>query len=647
LRDCLTEAMDAAGLRAVLTDIRAGRIKTLARELPEPSVFAHEILNANPYAFLDDAPLEERRTRAVTLRRGLPAETVERLGTLDAARIDEVVAEAQAEARSADELHDLLLDLGGAPEPFIEQRDWRALVETLREAGRAAWMTAGSIRFAVATERRTLAETVWPGATFSPDVAEPPLRRPRAWSDRDGALAEVIRGHLVFTGPTTTALLAQRLHLPPADVEGALARVELEGNVLRGRFDARLPEDPDYGDRQWCDRRLLARINRRMLDGLRREIEPVSPADYLRFLLAWQHAAPGTEVEGRAGLLRVIEQLQGFEAAAGAWERDILPARVRRYDPAWLDALCLAGDVTWGRLAGREAAIAPNRTATIALVRRRDLTWLLRSREGLDDAQLSPAARDVMAVLRDHGASFVDDIVHGARRLRAEVEDALWELVGAGRVTGDGFAGLRALISATGSRGSTRLRWHARWTRRQGAGAGAASGVGTGRWAVLRPLADAPSDEDVVEALARQYLRRYGVVLREVLAREPQAPPWREVLRALRRLEMRGEIRGGRLVAGFVGEQFAVPEALESLRALRRASADGQARRNEVVRLSACDPLNLGGILTPGERTPATLGHHVLLRDGVPEAAPETSTPRRARRPAPGASEAPSDLRSL
>ncbi|HEX2660900.1 MAG TPA: DEAD/DEAH box helicase, partial [Polyangia bacterium] len=210
LRDCLTEAMDAAGLRAVLTDIRAGRIKTLARELPEPSVFAHEILNANPYAFLDDAPLEERRTRAVTLRRGLPAETVERLGTLDAARIDEVVAEAQAEARNADELHDLLLDLGGAPEPFIEQRDWRALVETLREAGRAAWMTAGSIRFAVATERRTLAETVWPGATFSPDVAEPPLRRPRAWSDRDGALAEVIRGHLVFTGPTTTALLAQR-----------------------------------------------------------------------------------------------------------------------------------------------------------------------------------------------------------------------------------------------------------------------------------------------------------------------------------------------------------------------------------------------------------------------------------------------------
>jgi len=642
LRDCLTEAMDAAGLRAVLTDLRAGRIKTLARELPEPSVFAHEILNANPYAFLDDAPLEERRTRAVTLRRGLPAETVERLGALDPARIDEVVAEAQPDARNPDELHDLLLDLGGAAEAFIEQRGWRGLAEALREGGRAAWMTAptdtGPLRFVVAAERRALAETVWTGASFSPDVAEPPLRRPRVWSDRDGALAEVIRGHLVFAGPTTTTLLAARLHLSPSDVEGALARVELEGNVLRGRFDSRLADDPEHGDRQWCDRRLLARINRRMLDGLRREIEPVTPADYLRFLLAWQHVAPGTEVEGRAGLLRVLEQLQGFEAAAGAWERDILPARVRRYDPAWLDGLCLAGDVTWGRLAAREAAAAPNRTAPIALVRRRDLTWLLTSREGLDDAQLSPPARDVFTFLRETGASFVDDIVHGARRLRAEVEDALWELVGAGRVTGDGFAGLRALVSSTGSRGPSRLRWHARWTRRQG-GVGAASGVGAGRWAVLRPPANALSDDDTVEALARQYLRRYGVVLREVLTREPQAPPWRELLRALRRLEMRGEIRGGRLVAGFVGEQFAVPEALESLRALRRETANGQVRRGEgqIIRLSACDPLNLAGILTPGDRTPATLGHHVILRDGVPDVPPARPASRRAPRSQPPA----------
>src|SRR6185369_6544046 len=318
-----------------------GRVQTTARELPEPSVFAHEILNSNPYTFLDDAPLEERRTRAVTLRRGLPAEVVERLGTLDAARIDEVLAEAQPDARDADELHDMLLDLGAAPEALVRDRGFSAFAEALGDARRAGWITvtgtsgamAAPPRFLVAAERRALAEVVWPGVVFQPDIEEPPLRRPRAWSERDGALAELLRGHLALVGPTTAGALAARLCLSLSDVEGALARVELEGNVLRGRFDTRLDAAGDAGAVQWCERRLLARINRRMLDGLRREIEPASAADYLRFLLAWQHAAPGTEVEGRAGLLRVIEQLQGFEAAAGAWEREILPARVRRYDP--------------------------------------------------------------------------------------------------------------------------------------------------------------------------------------------------------------------------------------------------------------------------------------------------------------------------
>jgi ATP-dependent Lhr-like helicase len=292
--------------------------------------------------------------------------------------------------------------------------------------------------------------------------------------------------------------------------------------------------------------------------------------------------------------------------------------------------------VTWGRLAARDAATAPNRTAPIALVRRRDLAWLLASRDGLGDAQLSAAAREVVTFLREAGASFVDDIVHGARRLRAEVEDALWELVGAGRVTGDGFAGLRALVSATGARGPTRARWHARWVRRQGDATrtSVAVGFGAGRWAVLRPPSTSLGDEETTEALARQYLRRYGVVLREALAREPQAPPWRELLRALRRLELRGEIRGGRLVAGFVGEQFALPEALESLRAMRRANDNGQARRDEIVHLSACDPLNLAGILTPGDRVAATLGNRLVLRDGVPEPAALSSGPVRAPRPA-------------
>ncbi|MEO5769245.1 MAG: DEAD/DEAH box helicase, partial [Polyangia bacterium] len=643
IRDCLTEAMDAEGLKTVLTDLRAGRIATIARELPEPSVFAHEILNANPYAFLDDAPLEERRTRAVTLRRGLPAEVVEHLGMLDPERIAEVVAEAQPDARGADELHDLLLDLGGAPASLIEERGWTRFAEELAIAGRAARLlpaAAGAgqsdadsdsgggrgegdrpgVIFWVAAERRSLAETVWPGRTLVPDLSEPPPRRPRPWSERDGALAEVVRGHLALVGPTTARFLAARLDLPSCDVEGALARVELEGNVLRGHFDPRLvmvaaaseaQVDDGAGDLkpdlprpelQWCDRRLLARINRRTLDGLRRSIEPASAADYVRFLLKWQHVAPGTKLEGRAGLLQVIGQLQGFESAAGAWEREILPARLNNYDPAWLDSLCLSGEITWGRLAARDAANAPSRVAPIALVRRRDLGWLLATREGLDDEQLSAPARDVLRVLRDQGASFLDDIVHGASRLRGEVEDALWELVGAGRVTGDGFAGLRALVSATGGRGSTRARWHARWSRRfpsQGGSGGGSGGVGAGRWAVLRPPPSTLEEDETTEALGRQYLRRYGVVVREVLAREPRPPTWRDLLRVYRRLEMRGEIRGGRLVAGFVGEQFAAPEALESLRAVRR-----DAERGQILRLSACDPLNLVGILTPGDRVP-------------------------------------------
>ena len=357
-----------------------------------------------------------------------------------------------------------------------------------------------------------------------------------------------------------------------------------------------------------------------MLDGLRREIEPVSAADLMRFLLTWQHVRPGAQLHGRGGALQVVAQLQGFESAAGAWEREILPARVAAYDTGWLDALCLSGEVSWGRLATREAGGAPNRSAPVALVRRSDLPWLRVPDAALDDATsaaaaLSAPARDVLRFLETTGASFLDEIVGGAGRLRAEVEDALWELVSSGRVTGDGFAGLRALISATQSRGSQRARWHARWARRSG------GPVGAGRWSILR--ATAVDEETRTEQLARQYIKRYGVVFRDLLARETHAPPWRDLLRVYRRLEMRGELRGGRFCGGFVGEQFAAPEAVESLRAVRK-----EPKRGEIVRLSACDPLNLVGILTPGPRVPATLANTVVYVDGVPQTEPAFVEPR-------------------
>ncbi len=617
VRDCLVEAMDAAGLRAVLEAMADGRVKTSARELPEPSVFAHEILNANPYAFLDDAPLEERRTRAVSVRRGLPAAIVERIGGLDPEAARAVVAESQVEPRDADELHDLLLDAGALPEEMGRARGLGDLFDAL-VTGRRAARVAGDPVLWVAAERRSLAATIWPGHRFVPDVAEPPARRPPVWSDREGALVEVVRGHLAFWGPTTAAQIAAPLGVSPADVDAALAQIELAGGVLRGRFLPGVGEDL-----QWCERRLLARINRRMLDGLRREIEPVSAADLLRFLFGWQNVRPGTQLHGQPGLARVVAQLQGFEAAAGAWERAILPARLASYDPAWLDALCLSGGVAWGRLAARPAGGTPSRAAPIALCRRADLPWLLApNEESAEDAGLSAAARDVLAHLTRTGASFQDEIITGTRRLRTEVEDALGELVSAGRVTGDGFSGLRALISATGTRGGARARWHARWNRRTG------GAIGAGRWSILRRNDASGLDEETRhEALARQYIKRYGVVFRDLLAREAHAPAWRDLVRIYRRLEMSGELRGGRLVGGVVGEQFAAPDAVDALRATRR-----EERRGEVVRLSACDPLNLVGIVTPGPRVQAAMPNTVVYLDGVPqldrEPAPPSALPR-------------------
>ncbi|HVY39434.1 MAG TPA: DEAD/DEAH box helicase [Polyangia bacterium] len=599
--DCLVEAMDAAGLRAVLQAMADRRIQTDTRELPEPSVFAHEILNANPYAFLDDAPLEERRTRAVSVRRGLPAAVVERIGGLDPAAVASVLEESAMDARDADELHDLLLDLGALPEALGRERGFGDLFEQLVAARRAARLEGGGAAVLwVPAERRSMAAAVWPDRRFVPDVVEPPARRAAVWSDAPGALAEMVRGHLPFLGPTTAGRIGALLGVPAGDVDGALAQIELAGGVLRGRFVAELGEDL-----QWCERRVLARINRRMLDGLRREIEPVSAADFLRFLFGWQNVRPGAQLHGQPGLARVIAQLQGFEAAAGAWERAILPARLLGYESAWLDALCLSGGVTWGRLAARAAGGTPSRAAPIALVRRPDLGWLLAPEGDGDDAALSVGAREVLAHLATCGASFLDEIVSGTRRLRSEVEDALGELVSAGRVTGDGFSGLRALISATQTSGGARARWHARWVRRTG------GPVGAGRWSILR--AERADEETRHEALARQYVKRYGVVFRDLLAREAHAPAWRDLVRVYRRLEMSGELRGGRLVGGFVGEQFAAPEAVDALRATRR-----RERTGEIVRLSACDPLNLVGILTPGPRVPATMTQTVSYRDGVP-----------------------------
>lgn len=620
LRDCLTEWMDLPGLAGVLRKLRAGEIATRAVETPEPSVLSHEILNANPYAFLDDAPLEERRTRAVSVRRGLSAQLADRLGALDADVIREVVREAQRRARDADEMHELLCDLVIVPEAFFRRgvplsegeplvtEAARDLLADLARAGRAMLVRGAWC----ATERRAHVEAIWPGARFEPDLRPP-------WNTvsvaPEDALVECIRPWMALFGPTTSAELGAWLGVDPQDVTIAFARIELSGNILRGRFTANAPQvegrSAGLDEVEWCDRVLLARIHRRTVDGLRRSIEPVMPVDLMRFYLTWQHAAPGAQVAGRDGLLRVIAQLQGFEAAAAAWESHVLPARVRGYQPAWLDELCFAGEVSWGRLSMRRAQTGPTRATPISLACRRDMPWLLSARRlvatgdggaSADEVVIGPTAEAILAALRARGASFFDDLVQRTKAHPAEVEAALWQLVAAGCVTGDGFSGMRALVD----RAARDAVWQVGTFR------GPAPLVVSGRWSELSAEDEGQDEAAVIESLARQYLRRWGVVLRETLAREPQAPPWRDLLRVYRRLELGGEIRGGRFVASFVGEQFALPEAVDALRAIRK-----QPVRGEVVRLAACDPLNLTGSLSPG-RVPATLGGTVVYRDGVP-----------------------------
>jgi ATP-dependent Lhr-like helicase len=814
IRDCLVEAMDAAGLHDLLARLERGEIQVIARDTVEPSPLSHELLNANPYAFLDDAPLEERRTRAVALRRGLPADTAGAIGALSAEAIAAAVEEVAPVVRDPDELHDALLGLWLVPEAAARAlapaaASWLADLAAAGRACRVAWPGGDPDpveRVAwVATERLGAARAILgEGVACEPALATPPWA---ARPDRDAAIGRVVGAHLDHRGPVSAPALAAELGLPTADVLAALLGLEADGAILRGAFtvaatggsggattarDAAIAADAPAALRgvEWCNRRVLARIHRLTLARLRREIEPVSSAALLRFLLRWQRVTRATQLIGAEGLARVIEQLQGFETAAGAWEREVLPARLHGYDPSWLDQLCLAGHVVWCRLsprrfaaeaelgdereeirgpgepdappaaaaaspvaagraarrgppappaaaaydraeAGAEAArlagagrdaiaaaaraaiagtvppaeaeaiaalvtasavlkrpdrtsaprwpadapgragrslgdeaerarrpaaldgagptaahprggsapalarasrTAPSRSTPLALMLRRDLTWLRAAAATArpDAPALGPAA----ALVRDHlassGASFLADLVAGVALQPDEIEDALWELVGASAATADGFASLRVLVDRR--RGEVRSlfdrargggpiapaapvrKWDdairkARLRDRERPGhAVRALPTAAGRWSLLPAPAPAAVD---YEASARQLLHRYGVVLRDVLARETSLPPWRDLLVALRRLEARGEIRGGRFVSGLVGEQFALPEALDELRAARHP---GPAA--EVVRVAATDPLNLVGALTPGPRVPAVVGNAVLYVDG-------------------------------
>jgi ATP-dependent Lhr-like helicase len=605
VKDCLEEAMDIDSLERLLTSIERNEKNLFARDVIEASPLAQEILNARPYAYLDDAPLEERRTRAVQQRRWLDPQTAKDMGRLDQAAIDRVRDEAWPRVENADELHDALVELGfiteaeGAewqeffaelkndrraavllyslptsgegwggvaltaplPQPLSARREGRSEAEAAGGTSAVPVITGPVVKLYVAAERLPQLERIYPGAGLKPTIAAPQSFAQASW-DFESALVEVLRGRLEGLGPVTVETLASSFGLSRGDIEIGLLKLEAEGFVIRGQFT------PGGTETEWCARRLLARIHSYTLNRLRQEIEPVSTADFMRYLLAWQKVAPDHQMEGPESVRAIIEQLEGFEAPAAAWEGELLPSRLVEYDPAWLDALCLSGEVVWARLtppatsrvaateSGNERArgAAPVRNTPIALLQRKNCTiWnSVFPEPSLSEVEFSTTTRAVHDYLAARGASFFTDIVDGTRLLRAQVEEGLAELVANGLVISDSFAGLRALLTPS----SRKTQAAARRKHRQPAYEMSSAG----RWSLLQrgaPSANAGSadilsavvvtrgssptvregsvDPEAAEKIARILLKRYGVVFKRLLEREGIALPWRVLLRIYHR----------------------------------------------------------------------------------------------------------------
>nr|WP_315251494.1 DEAD/DEAH box helicase [uncultured Duganella sp.] len=647
LDDCLHEAMDSETWLALLRRMEAGEVRLLSRDLPAPSPLAMEILNARPYAFLDDAPLEERRTQAVLNRRWSDPASTDDLGALDAGAIAAVAAEAWPSVRNGDEMHEALMSLACVtPGEAAREEGWPAWLDGLAASGRATRLreAASGADLWVARERLPCVHAAYPTATATPPSGHAAADGDEVWT-RDAALVEILRARLSGVGPQTVAAIAAPLALPCSTVTIALAQLESEGYVMRGRFT------PGATEEEWCERHLLARIHRYTIRSLRREVEPVERQDFMRFLLEWQHLTPDAQLRGTDALPEALAQLEGYEAGAGAWESELLALRVKDYSALWLDDLCRAGKIVWTRVgAPASASGGPVRSTPLVLLPRRQLALWHALPAVAGEVEVSPRAARVLEALRRDGAMFFDELSHDARLLPVELENTLGELVATGLVNADSYAGLRAMLVPANKRASNDKR------RRRGAGPTMEE---AGRWAQVRradnlsitvraietaaqPASNAEAlrpatgsgqpqtqtqppphpkpgrkprtDPETLEHIAMTLLRRYGVMMWRLLEREAGwMPSWRELLPVYHRLEARGEIRGGRFVAGLSGEQFALPEAIPLLREMRRREHDGS-----YVCISAVDPLNLCGTLLPGDKVPALAGNRVLFQDGLP-----------------------------
>ena len=645
MEDCMFEALDIEGLKDVLQQIVGQEITLVPRDTREPSPFCYELLNANPYAFLDGGEVQERRARAVNTRRSLTVESVSDLGRLDPLAIERVRREAQPLIRDADELHDAMLS--HILLPLAEGQDYIPWFQQLEHAGRATTVTIPSPQaqttppptrsYWAPTERLPAVRAAYPAAKLGRDLPVPEGVQAE-WTDIDGRIA-LVRGYLDSCGPTTAGLVGELLSLPERQVFACLEYLEGEGVILRGRFTPEgvrfvgeqtltiqhsQPDEPAQSPPaepaiEWCHRRLLARIHRLTLEGLRKEIEPVEVDTFIRFLMRHQGLAAGARLTGTNGVYQVLGQLQGIDVPAVSWERDLLPARVEKYQNSWLDELCLTGEIGWGRIfppkrdPERSRPMASlTRVAPVSIFLREDIGWLTARSPVLDPQTLSSPAQELFELLTARGAMFAADLLSATRLLPAQLDDVLGELITQGFVTADGFGGLRRLIaskSSTNGRDSHGLRRGAVRTRQ--------STSGVGRWSLWRTVVDpAVAPETLTEQWAWQLLRRWGVMFRDLLTREAGAPQWWELVQIYRRLEARGEIRGGRFITGVSGEQFALGDTIRTLRQLR-----DEPGQQELVVISAADPLNLVGILTQHPRVISTASNRVAYLNGKPLAA--------------------------
>jgi len=583
MKDALNEALDLQGLCQVIASLADGSIEYHAVDTPMPSAFAHGILNANPYAFLDDAPLEERRARAVQMRRSLPESVLDNVGKLDEAAIQAVTEQAWPDIRNADELQDFLQTAIALP--AFER--WQLFMDTLVKEGRATSAKVDEALFWLAAERRQSFLKIYPQAQCDSELKLIEKEVP----ERDKVIEIMIKGWVFHLGPTTNQELSERLLLGTSEIDQAFYALENSGVVLRGHFRAKR-----QGQLEWCERRLLARIHRMTIAQLREAIQPVSALTFMHWLLSWQHLSPGTQLIGEQGLLAIIAQLQGFEIPANAWEKQIFAKRLVHYDPNWLDRLCLGGAIGWGRLSEIESkSTMPRSIAPITFFIREEAGWMMPSHT-LDEESLenmSFVARLIYDYLLKRGASFFADIVRELGRLQAEIETGLWELVALGRITADGFDNLRAIIDPKRRLDQRRRRMQLRYS--------------TGRWSILATHSVSDASQRL-EATCWMLLKRYGIVFRDLLAREKNIPRWRELHQTFRRLEDKGEIRGGRFVTGFLGEQFALPYAVDSLRHSKK-----QADDNQPITIAAVDPLNLLGVILPGDKVTAISRNQVTL----------------------------------